>query len=325
VVLTKKKKKKKKKKKNRYTGSTMVGKIVMQAAAKHLTPVLLELGGKSPTFVDRNCNLAVAARRIVWGKFSNCGQTCVAPDYVLVHRDVEAEFHRLIKSTILEFYGEDPSTSEDFSRIINSRHTARVAALIEDARKYVVHGGQKIDTEKRFIEPTVLRNPPADAAVMQDEIFGPVLPVIAIPSIDSGIDFVNQRERPLALYVFSSDKAVAERVLSRTASGGAAINDTTLHIVMPDLPFGGIGHSGMGHYNGIHTFLAFSHDRTVLWKPDSALLDPPVRYPPMTSAKKAIFFFASDIEDSFKSIAPLWFILIGAWMTWAFPASGKLF
>jgi len=263
-----------------YTGNGTVGRIVMEAAAKHLTPVTLELGSKSPCIVDESTDLDMAAKRIVYGKFFNAGQTCVAPDYVLVHDHVHDALVNRMSSAIREFYGDDPKESPDFARIINERHHARLARLLDDAD--IVTGGET-DRSNRYIAPTILKNVKEDDAVMQEEIFGPILPVISVPSVDSAIAFVNQRAKPLALYLFSRDKDVQRRVLDGTSAGGTTINHVWLHLGVPTLPFGGVGESGTGGYHGRHTFETFSHRRSVLKKP--MLPDPPLLFPPYSARK----------------------------------------
>jgi aldehyde dehydrogenase (NAD+) len=262
-----------------YTGNGTVGRIVMEAAAKHLTPVTLELGGKSPCIVDETADLDAAAKRIVYGKFFNAGQTCVAPDYVLVHDHVhDALLNRLV-STIREFYGDDPMQSPDFGRIVNERHHARLTRLLD--RADVVTGGDA-DLSERYIAPTILKNVQEDDAVMQEEIFGPILPVISVSSVDSAIAFVNRRQaKPLALYLFSSDQEAQDRVIRGTSAGGTTINHVWLHMGVPQLPFGGVGESGMGAYHGRQSFETFSHRRSVLKKP--TLADPPFLFPPHTA------------------------------------------
>ncbi|MBW2378890.1 MAG: aldehyde dehydrogenase family protein [Deltaproteobacteria bacterium] len=263
-----------------YTGSGTVGSIVMQAAAKHLTPVTLELGGKSPCIVDESANLNLAAKRIVYGKFFNAGQTCVAPDYVLVHEHVHDALLNRIVSTIREFYGDDPKQSPDYARIVNERHHARLTALLSEAD--VVTGGQS-DVSDRYIAPTILKNVNEDDAVMQEEIFGPILPVISVPSIESAIGYVGRRAKPLALYVFARDEDVQDRVLAGTSAGGTTLNHIWIHLGVPALPFGGVGGSGMGAYHGRHSFEAFSHRRAVLKKPE--MPDPPILFPPYSARK----------------------------------------
>jgi aldehyde dehydrogenase (NAD+) len=263
-----------------YTGNGHVGRIVMSAAAKHLTPVTLELGGKSPCIVAKDTDLEVAAKRIAWGKFTNAGQTCVAPDYILVERGVHDAFVATLNKTVTEFFGTDPQQSEDYGRIINVRHHQRLVKLLDNGT--VICGGQA-DEADRYIAPTVLTEVSEDAPVMADEIFGPILPVLAVDDIDAAIAFINARPKPLALYVFSGEKAVQEAVLTRTSSGGAAINHVVIHLAVPGLPFGGVGESGMGAYHGRHSFDVFSHQKSVLKKP--TMLDPAFMYPPYTDKK----------------------------------------
>lgn len=263
-----------------YTGNGAVARIVMAAAAKNLTPVTLELGGKSPCIVDKRVDLRTAARRIVWGKFFNAGQTCVAPDYVLAHEGIHDALLSELAKTIREFYGDDPKSSPDFARIINERHVQRLAKLLTDGT--IVVGGQ-VDPSTRYIAPTVLRDVPRDSAVMADEIFGPILPVLRVPHIDEAIEFINDRPKPLALYVFSSDDTIQNDVLQRTSSGGATVNHAWLHLAVPGLPFGGVGESGMGSYHGRASFETFTHRKSVLSKTLS--IDPPLMYPPYTAGK----------------------------------------
>ena len=263
-----------------YTGNGTVGRIVMQAAAKNLTPVTLELGGKSPCIVDENVDLDLAAKRIVYGKFFNAGQTCVAPDYVLVHDRVHDALVNRMVSAIREFYGDDPQQSPDYARIVNERHHARLTRLLADAD--VVTGGET-DLSDRYIAPTILRNVSGDHPVMQEEIFGPILPVISVPSVESAIRFVNERPKPLALYVFAREKDTHDRVLAGTSAGGTTINHIWLHVGVLQLPFGGVGDSGMGAYHGHRSFETFSHRRAVLKKP--LLPDPPMLFPPYSARK----------------------------------------
>jgi aldehyde dehydrogenase (NAD+) len=266
-----------------YTGNGAVAREVMAAAARHLTPVTLELGGKSPCIIDRDADLEVAARRIAWGKFMNAGQTCVAPDYVLVHQEREAELIESLRRTLRRFYGDDPARSRDYARIPNARHHRRLAALLKDGD--VAVGGQT-DEADGYIAPTVLRNPKPDSPLMTDEIFGPILPVLAVADVDAAIDYVNRRPKPLALYLFSNDAKTQEKVVSSTSSGGVCINATLWHIANPQLPFGGVGPSGMGAYHGRATFEAFSHRKSVLTR--GTRFDPKLMYPPYTRLKKAL-------------------------------------
>jgi aldehyde dehydrogenase (NAD+) len=258
-----------------YTGNGTVGRIVMEAASKHLTPVTLELGGKSPCIVDETADLDITAKRIVYGKFFNAGQTCVAPDYVLVHDEVHDALLNRMVSAVREFYGDDPKRSPDFARIVNEHHHARLTRLLEGAE--VVIGGET-DVDERYIAPTILRNVKETDAVMQEEIFGPILPVISVPDLRAAIAFVNRGDKPLALYCFSKSKSYQARIIGGTSAGGTTINHVWLHVGVAELPFGGVGESGMGAYHGRHSFETFSHRRGVLRKP--TLSDPPLLFPP---------------------------------------------
>ncbi|WP_116998489.1 aldehyde dehydrogenase family protein [Desertimonas flava] len=269
-----------------YTGGANVAKAVMRAAAEHLTPVTLELGGKSPAIVAADADIDVAARRIAWGRFTNAGQTCVAPDYVLVAESVEDRFLGAVLRSVHDFYGENAKVSPDFGRIVNERHFDRVKGLIDAGGYDAVVTGGLTDRDQRYIAPTVLAGVDPAAAVMQEEIFGPVLPVLTVPDVDTAVQFVNDRPRPLALYVFSSDEAAAERVIERTRSGGVGINNAVFQVAIPDLPFGGIGPSGTGAYHGEAGFDRFSHRRAVYSRPTKP--DPPILYPPYKRWKEAI-------------------------------------
>ena len=266
-----------------YTGNGVVGRIVLEAATRHLTPVTLELGGKSPAYVADDADLRVTAQRLVWGKFTNAGQTCVAPDYVIASRPTLEALKPLLVEAIRAAFGPDPSTSPDYGRIIGSRHFDRLTALIDPAR--VVSGGRS-DASTRYLEPTVVDVEDADdpqELVMRDEIFGPLLPLVAVDGLDAAVDFVNRRDKPLALYVFAEDDAVQTEVLDRTTSGGVCVNATLFHITVPSLPFGGVGESGMGAYHGRATFDTFTHRKSVFTRPTR--LDPSIAYPPYTPLK----------------------------------------
>ncbi|WP_426745906.1 aldehyde dehydrogenase family protein [Myxococcus faecalis] len=258
-----------------FTGGTQVGRVVAEAAAKHLTPTVLELGGKSPCIVDRSADLEVTARRIAWGKYLNAGQTCIAPDYVLIPPELKAPFTELVKKAVTQFYGQDARQSSDYGRIISPRHFERVRALAGHGK--VTFGGEH-DAASRFFAPTVITDAPLSSPLMQDEIFGPLLPLVDCPSIDEAIRFVRSRPKPLALYSFSKDAAVNERVLTETSSGGAVVNDVCVHFAAEGLPFGGVGESGVGGYHGQASFDAFSHKKSVVKRP--FLLDLAMRYPP---------------------------------------------
>lgn len=266
-----------------YTGNGRVGRIVMEAAAKHLTPVTLELGGKSPALVDASADIPVAARRIAWGKFLNAGQTCVAPDYVLVHEDVDRPLVEALRGEVRRFYGEDPKSSADYARIVNDRHFDRLSGLLASTSGTLEVGGET-DRAERYVAPTVLSGVDLGDPVMEDEIFGPILPVVRVHDMDEAAKIVASREKPLALYVFSRSKDVVDGVLAGTSSGGVGVNCTVVQLAVPGLPFGGVGPSGMGAYHGRTGFETFSHRRAVLAKPTRP--DPPVQYPPYTKAKE---------------------------------------
>ncbi|KRF56773.1 aldehyde dehydrogenase [Priestia megaterium] len=244
-----------------FTGSTMVGKIVAEAAAKHLTPVTLELGGKSPTIVHEDANIEEAAKRIARGKFANAGQTCVAPDYILVQRNVKDELLANLKQVVTNTYGEDVSQNLDFPHVVSEKHFDRLNSFLTNGD--IVFGG-KTDRSRLFIEPTVLDNISWEDNVMQDEIFGPILPVIVYDEISEVIEAIVKRPKPLALYLFSEDEAVQDRILNSVSFGGGSINDTINHMTSHYLPFGGVGDSGMGAYHGKASFDTFSHAKSIL-------------------------------------------------------------
>src|SRR5512139_1063516 len=263
-----------------YTGNERVARIVMTAAAQHLTPVTLELGGKSPCLIDKSADLEVAAARIAWGKFINAGQTCVAPDHVLVHREVATQFVEILAGKIREFYGDDPSQSPDYCRIASERHTARFATLLAGQN---IHTGGQVDVAKRYVAPTIVLDPSPDSALMQEEIFGPILPVITVDEMHHAIRFVAERPKPLALYVFTKSKALEDAVLDKLSAGTVCVNDAVIFMVSPELPFGGVGNSGMGRYTGWFGFETFSHMKPVMKR--SFRFDAPMRYPPYTEQK----------------------------------------
>lgn len=266
-----------------YTGNARVGRIVMEAAAKHLTPVTLELGGKSPVLVDADADVEVAARRIAWGKFLNAGQTCVAPDYVLVHAGVESRLLDALGRTLRSFYGKDPRQSRDYARIVNDRHFDRLSGLLAATSGTVVLGGAQ-EKDERYIAPTIVTDVTPDDPLMDEEIFGPILPVVRVADMDEAVKYVSSRPKPLALYVFSRSKDSVDRVLAGTSSGSVGVNLTVQQVAIPELPFGGVGPSGMGAYHGRQGFETFSHRRAVLSKPTRP--DPPVQYPPYTKLKE---------------------------------------
>ncbi len=255
-----------------FTGSPVLGKTVMAAASRFLTPVVLELGGKSPCIIDKDACLKVAAKRVAWGKALNAGQTCIAPDYLLIHRDVQAEFLHLLQQEFTNLLGADPQQSPHYVRIVSDRAFERLRGYLQDGT--VFFGGQT-DPATRYFSPTILTDVSPDAPVMQEEIFGPIFPVLPFAALDEALDFVRTREKPLALYYFGS---AGKRVLHTTSSGGACINDTIMHIANDRLPFGGVGHSGMSAYHGYDSYLAFSHRRAVVQTP--TCVDMPFRYMP---------------------------------------------
>lgn len=257
-----------------FTGSPDLGRVVMRSAAENLTPVVLELGGKSPVIIDGSADIALAAKRVAWGKTLNAGQTCIAPDYLLIHRDAKELFITEFAKAVEELHGEDISHSEHYVRMVSDTAYMRVSGYLTDGK---VRYGGRVEPTERFIEPTLLDEVSVDSAVMREEIFGPVLPMIDIESIDQAIEFINQREKPLALYVFASERE-ANRVVAQTSSGGACINDVIMHIANEHLPFGGVGNSGMGRYHGRDSLYAFSHRRSVLTT--STRIDLPFRYMP---------------------------------------------
>ena len=262
-----------------FTGSPALGRTVMAAAAKNLTPVILELGGKSPCIVDEDADIEIAARRIVWGKGLNAGQTCIAPDYLLLHESVKERFIEAFRRESRNLHGEDASQSKHYVRMVNDRAFERVSGYLADG--WVVAGGHT-KPDERYIEPTLLDGVSPDAPVMQEEIFGPIFPIQTFKSTDEAVEFVTKREKPLALYYFGSEKRGWE-VIRRTSSGGACINDTIMHIANENIPFGGVGNSGMGRYHGRESFDAFSHRRSVVVTP--TWLDVPFRYMPYTLFK----------------------------------------
>ncbi|NEU06435.1 aldehyde dehydrogenase [Clostridium senegalense] len=265
-----------------FTGSVPVGKVVMEAASKNLTPVTLELGGKSPCIVDKTADLKLTAKRLVWGKFLNAGQTCVAPDYLYVHSSVKEDLIKYMKHYINKFYGPDFKSSKDYPRIIDEKAFDRLVKYLNCGK---IEFGGEIDRDELYISPTILNDITFNNTVMTDEIFGPILPVIEFDTLDEVIAVVNYRPKPLALYFFSKDEKNISKILQRTTSGGVCINETIVHVASLYLPFGGVGESGMGKYHGMNSFETFSHIKSIV-KKDFAM-DVPLRYPPFTSTKFA--------------------------------------
>ncbi|MFJ3659685.1 aldehyde dehydrogenase family protein [Streptomyces sp. NPDC090119] len=247
-----------------YTGNGTVGRVVMRAAAEHLTPVTLELGGKSPAFVDRDADLEVVADRLARGKFLNAGQTCVAPDYVLTDPETAPALEAALVRAVEGIYGPDPAASAEYGRIINERHFDRLSGLLDSGRVAVGGGSDRAD---KYIAPTVLADVAPEAPVMREEIFGPILPIVTVPDLDAAVDFINDRDKPLALYVFTDSDTTRERIAAETSSGGLGHGLPLAHLTVSDLPFGGVGESGMGNYHGRYSLDTFSHRKAVLSKP----------------------------------------------------------
>jgi len=269
-----------------FTGSTPVGKIVYKAAAENLTPVTLELGGKSPTFVLADCNIKITAKRIVWAKFLNAGQTCIAPDYLLVEKKIETKVLEALKKEIQEFYPLRENINENYVQIVNERNFNRLKQLIPTDKIY--YGGEKI-IENRSIAPTLLQNISFEDNIMQDEIFGPILPVITFENLDEVIAKVKKREKPLALYIYSKSKKTIQKILHEISFGGGAINESLVHLSNPNLPFGGVGASGIGNYHSKAGFDTFTHYKSILHK--TSWFEPNIKYTPFTKLKKKILKF----------------------------------
>jgi aldehyde dehydrogenase (NAD+) len=267
-----------------YTGNGKIGRVVMAAAAVNLTPVTLELGGKSPVIIDKSANIEVAARRIAWGKWLNAGQTCVAPDYVLVDSSVEEKFVDALRTSITDFYGANPHTSDSYGRIVSPRHFDRLVSLMTGGTPII--GGESAAAD-RYVAPTVLGNVNLNAPIMQEEIFGPLLPIISVKNTNEAIEFITSRDHPLALYVFAENSSVVNEVLERTTAGGVTVNGTLLHLTSPHLPFGGVGESGMGGYHGKSGVRIFQHMKPVLKR--GTKIDPKISYPPYTERKLKLF------------------------------------
>ncbi|WP_075982720.1 aldehyde dehydrogenase [Bacillus massilinigeriensis] len=269
-----------------FTGSVPVGKVIMEAAAKNLTPVTLELGGKSPCIVHEDANVKLAAKRIAWGKFTNAGQTCIAPDYLYLHKNIKEEFLKQLKDAIQELYGAEPLKNENFTKIVSKRHFNRLASFISNGKLF---WGGKREEDSLMIEPTVLTDITWDDPIMQDEIFGPILPVLEFDSLDDAFEGINHHPHPLSLYLFSENEEIQQKVLNSISFGGGCINDTVYHFASPYLPFGGVGPSGMGAYHGKGSFDTFSHKKSVLKQ--TTKFDIPFRYPNVKNGLKKIKMF----------------------------------
>lgn len=271
-----------------YTGNGQVGKIVLRAAAEHLTPVTLELGGKSPVYVDSSADLKLTAQRIAWGKWLNAGQTCIAPDYILAHKDIALPLAEEIKAQLHQMYGDDPKLSPDYGRIINQRHLQRVHSYLD--RMNVFCGGV-VDLEQLYFSPTLVLDPPLDSPLMTEEIFGPVLPLISVSGFDAAVRFVQKRDKPLSAYLFSSNSAQQQQWVEQISSGSQCINDVLMFMAVSELPFGGVGPSGMGQYSGKAGFEQFSHLKSVLKRP--LWPEPPVRFAPYADWKRKVLGWLS--------------------------------
>ena len=267
-----------------FTGGKYVGRIVMEKASKHLTPISLELGGKSPCIVDQTANLKIAAKRIAFGKFINAGQSCVAPDYVYVHKSVKEEFIQYLKEAIISSFTEKPLQDIHLGKIINQKHFNRLLDLLKN--QHIVYGGEYDDTTLK-IAPTIIDNITEDNIIMEDEIFGPILPILTYTDIDDVIDYINSQPNPLAFYLFTSKKQYEQKLIAQCNFGGGCINDTVVHVASEHLPFGGVGESGMGNYHGKASFKTFSHYRSILKK--DTWFDLPARYAPYSSFKEKLF------------------------------------
>ncbi|XP_035119416.3 aldehyde dehydrogenase family 3 member B1 isoform X1 [Callithrix jacchus] len=274
-----------------FTGSPRVGKIVMTAAAKHLTPVTLELGGKNPCYVDDNCDPQIVANRVAWFRYFNAGQTCVAPDYLLCSPEMQERLLPALQSAITRFYGNDPQSSPNLGRIINQKQFQRLRALLGCGR--VAIGGQSDECD-RYIAPTVLVDVQETEPVMQEEIFGPILPIVNVRGVDEAIEFINQREKPLALYAFSNSSQVVRRILAQTSSGGFCGNDGFMHMTLASLPFGGVGASGIGRYHGKFSFDTFSHHRACLLRSPGMEKLNAIRYPPHSPRRLRVLLVAME-------------------------------
>ncbi|KAL3274610.1 hypothetical protein HHI36_015991 [Cryptolaemus montrouzieri] len=299
-----------------YTGSTSVGKIIHAAATENLTPVTLELGGKSPVYIDNTADMEIAVKRILWGKCINAGQTCVAPDYILCTKQVQEKFLLHAEQVLKEFFGGSVKTSPDFGRIINDFHFNRLVKLLKDAKIAI---GGNTDPSERFICPTIVIDVLPSEPLMQEEIFGPILPIVNVKDVNDAIKLINEREKPLALYIFSQNSKDTKLILDNTSSGGVAVNDVILHIAVESLPFGGVGHSGMGAYHGRRTFDTFVHQKSVLTKNFRKIPEKiqSMKYAPYTDGKlklmQAVLTKRNGISCHF--LPHLFFFLFGVALT----------
>lgn len=291
-----------------YTGGSSVGKIIMQAAAKHLTPVILELGGKNPCFVDSSCDLNTAAKRIAWGKWSNAGQACVAPDFILCEANIRAPLIDLLKQKLEELYGKDPRECEFYNQIVNERHVKRLRGLLEGVD--VVHGGL-IDESARYFSPTIVTNIREDAPIQKEEVFGPILPIHVVDDVDDAIRFINEGGKSLEMSIFAKDRRVIDKIVAQTTSGGVTVNDLLIQYSEPALPFGGVGSSGMGCYHGKHSFEAFTHKRSYYESFTPEMFNN-LRYPPYSNRKlsllRPLLFKSGPFSSTTKACFKLAFL-----------------
>jgi len=273
-----------------FTGSTVIGKIINEAAAKHLTPCILELGGKNPVIVDNDCDLKVAAKRIAWGRWVlNCGQVCLSPEYVIINKNKEKEFVQALTQAIEQYFGKDVKKSSSYARTVNSRHFQRINKILNENKQYVVYGGD-VDANENYVSPTILANINENASIMKEEVFGPLISIFPVDDVrKQAIPLIQKYEKPLALYIFSNDKTFVDLVVNNTDSGGVTVNDVITHFTFPGFPFGGTGSSGMGKYHGWYSFAAFSHEKPVLNKYSGLEALNIVRSPPFDNWKLSVW------------------------------------
>ncbi|XP_076257369.1 aldehyde dehydrogenase family 3 member A2-like [Rhynchophorus ferrugineus] len=290
-----------------YTGNSAVGKIIHEAATKHLTPTTLELGGKSPCYIDKSADLKYSVRRIIWGKCANVGQTCVAPDFILCTKEIQDRFIQVAKTVITEFFGTNPKDSPDYGRIVSDRHFQRILELMKGGK--IAFGGDH-DASEKYISPTIIIDANENDAILKEEIFGPLLPIVNITDAYDAINYINARDKPLALYIFSKNKKDVDLIMKNTSSGSVCVNDTIMQLTVDTLPFGGVGASGMGGYHGKFSFDTFSHKKSVLYKDLGILgeyLSAP-RYPPYTIGKMRYLQFMLAKRHKFFGTGTNYFI-----------------
>ncbi|XP_048483649.1 aldehyde dehydrogenase, dimeric NADP-preferring isoform X3 [Plutella xylostella] len=311
-----------------YTGGTNVGRIVYQAATKHLTPVTLELGGKSPVYIDNTVDINITAKRVLWGKYINAGQTCIAPDYVLCNKETQEKFLEAAKKVLKEWYGEDAQKSPDFCRIVNSRHFGRLQSILDTDKSKVAIGG-KYDLQDKYIEPTIIANVKPGDKVMEDEIFGPILPIVPVENAYEAIKFINEREKPLVMYLFTADKKIQDSFVKNTSSGGMCVNDTMMQMGVDTLPFGGVGNSGIGAYHGKATFDTFTHKKSCLVKNFSPIGEKLAsgRYPPYSDGNLSFIttLMRKRHGPSLKYLPYLLAFALGAGLSYGVVAFNKMY